>query len=123
MRAYIPMVADLFHVGHINMIKKVHDMGYKVVAGVFSDDQVQTYRHAPVMTLDERVGAVQACRYVSDVITAAPVATWMPRCLRCASTHTYVIVCGLCAFRCNITLIIDSTASVFSELVLSCDVA
>ena len=74
MRGYIPMVGDLFHIGHIKLIKTIHDLGYTVVVGVHDDKDVEQYKRTPVMTLDERVGAVQACRYVSDVITAAPVA-------------------------------------------------
>ena len=74
MRGYIPMVGDLFHVGHIKLIKKVHDLGYTVVVGVHSDQDVEMYKRTPVMTLEERVGAVQACRFVTDVIKSAPVA-------------------------------------------------
>ena len=74
MRGYIPMVADLFHVGHINLIKKIHDLGYTVIVGVHDDKDVEKYKRMPVMTLHERVGAVQACRYVADVISMAPVA-------------------------------------------------
>ena len=73
MRAYIPMVADLFHIGHINMIKKVYDSGYEIIVGIFTDAEVETYRNTPVMTMEERVGAVKACRYVTDVISCAPV--------------------------------------------------
>ncbi len=73
MRAYIPMVGDLFHVGHINLVKKIHDLGYTVLVGVHEDKDVENYKRTPVMTLHERVGAVQACRYVSEVISAAPV--------------------------------------------------
>ena len=68
------MVGDLFHVGHIKLIKKVHDLGYTVVVGVHSDQDVEMYKRTPVMTLEERAGAVQACRFVTDVIKSAPVA-------------------------------------------------
>lgn len=74
MRGYIPMVGDLFHVGHINLIQKIFDLGYTVIVGVHHDKDVEQYKRTPVMTLDERVGAVRACRYVTEVITAAPVA-------------------------------------------------
>ena len=66
------MVGDLFHVGHINLIKKVHEMGYTVVVGVHADDDVELYKRTPVMTLAERVAAVEACRFVSHVIASAP---------------------------------------------------
>ena len=72
MRGYVSMVGDLFHVGHINLVRAVRDLGYTVVVGVHSDEEVEGYKRTPVMTLDERVAAVQACKYVTDVIAGAP---------------------------------------------------
>ena len=72
MRGYVSMVGDLFHVGHINLVRSVRDLGYTVVVGVHSDEEVEGYKRTPVMTLDERVAAVQACKYVTDVIAGAP---------------------------------------------------
>ena len=66
------MVGDLFHVGHINLVRSVRERGFDVVVGVHSDAEVGEYRLAPVMTLDERVAAVQACKYVTEVIPEAP---------------------------------------------------
>ena len=72
MRGYVSMVGDLFHVGHINLVRSVRELGYDVVVGVHSDAEVEGYKRTPVMTMDERVAAVQACRYVTEVIPAAP---------------------------------------------------
>ena len=72
MRGYVSMVGDLFHVGHINLVRAVRDLGYTVVVGVHSDEEVEGYKRTPVMTLDERVAAVRACKYVTDVIAGAP---------------------------------------------------
>ena len=66
------MVGDLFHVGHINLIRSVQDLGYEVLVGVHSDTDVEAYKRTPVMTLTERVAAISACRHVSEVIPAAP---------------------------------------------------
>ena len=49
------MVGDLFHVGHINLVRSVRERGYDVVVGVHSDVEVEGYKRTPVMTLDERV--------------------------------------------------------------------
>ena len=57
MRGYVSMVGDLFHVGHINLVRAVRDLGYTVVVGVHSDEEVQSYKRTPVMTLDERRGS------------------------------------------------------------------
>lgn len=72
MRGYVSMVGDLFHVGHINLVRAVGDLGYSVVVGVHSDAEVEKYKRTPVMTMDERVAAVQACKYVTDVVPEAP---------------------------------------------------
>ena len=40
MRGYVSMVGDLFHVGHINLLRAVSDLGYDVMVGVHSDEGV-----------------------------------------------------------------------------------
>ena len=72
MRGYVSMVGDLFHVGHINLVRSVRELGYEVVVGVHSDEEVEGYKRTPIMTMDERVEAVKACKYVTEVIPAAP---------------------------------------------------
>lgn len=66
------MVADLFHTGHIKLLQHVHDLGYTVIVGVHSDADVESYKRTPIMSLEERVAAVSACRFVSKVIANAP---------------------------------------------------
>ena len=60
MRGYVSMVGDLFHVGHINLVRAVRELGYDVLVGVHSDEEVEDYKRTPVMTMDERVAAVGA---------------------------------------------------------------
>ena len=72
MNAYVSMVGDLFHTGHINLLQHVHDLGYTVIVGVHSDADVESYKRTPIMCLEERVAAVSACRFVSKVISNAP---------------------------------------------------
>ena len=66
------MVGDLFHVGHINLVRAVGDLGYDVIVGVHSDVEVESYKRTPVMSMPERVAAVEACKYVTEVIPGAP---------------------------------------------------
>ena len=72
MRGYVSMVGDLFHVGHINLVREVGDLGYDVIVGVHSDTEVESYKRTPVMTMPERVAAVEACKYVTEVVPEAP---------------------------------------------------
>jgi cytidyltransferase-like protein len=69
---YVDMVGDLFHCGHIRLLKHVHDLGYHVVAGIHSDEAVESYKRAPILTMPERIEIISACKYVDDVIPNAP---------------------------------------------------
>lgn len=74
MRGYVDMVADLFHHGHVSILKRVHDLGYEVVVGIHSDETVASYKRHPILTMEERIKVVKACKYVHEVIPSAPLA-------------------------------------------------
>ena len=69
---YIDMVGDLFHYGHIRLIKTVYDMGYNVIVGVHSDKTVESYKRTPILNLNERAEIIESCKYVTIVIKDAP---------------------------------------------------
>ena len=69
------MVADLFHYGHIQFLKKAKTFGNKLVVGIHSDKDVALYKRTPVLTMNERSEVVKACKYVDDVILDAPLET------------------------------------------------
>lgn len=71
-RIYVDVVADLMHAGHVEFFKKAKAMGDYLIVGVLSDADVASYKRIPILTLEERVAAVQACRYVDEVIAAPP---------------------------------------------------
>jgi cytidyltransferase-like protein len=71
-RVYVDMVGDLFHPGHVALLRAARDFGDELVVGVLSDETAATYKRRPVMTLDERVAVIEACRYVDEVIPASP---------------------------------------------------
>ena len=72
MRIYVSVTGDLFHYGHINFFKKAREFGKHLTVGVCSDSEVSSYKRRPIMSLDERVAAIEACKYVDDTIPAAP---------------------------------------------------
>jgi glycerol-3-phosphate cytidylyltransferase-like family protein len=43
-----------------------------LIVGLHSDAVIASYKRVPILTLEERVAAVQACRYVDEVIPDAP---------------------------------------------------
>lgn len=63
-RVYVDMVGDLFHAGHVSLLREAPGHGDRLVVGVHSDDTAASYKRRPIMTLDERVAVIEACRYV-----------------------------------------------------------
>lgn len=81
-RVYADMVGDLFHHGHVEFLRRARDLGDALVVGVHSDATAESYKRRPVMTMDERLRVVEACRYVDEVIPDAPIgvgAAWLSR--------------------------------------------
>ena len=71
-RVYADMVADLFHYGHVEFLKKARALGDYLLVGVNADDVLVTYKRKPILTTEERVASVAGCRYVDEVIPNAP---------------------------------------------------
>ena len=71
-RVYVDMVGDLFHHGHVELLRQARSFGEWLVVGVLSDEVVTAYKRRPIMTLNERVAVVRACRYVDEVIPNSP---------------------------------------------------
>lgn len=71
-RVYVDMVGDLFHGGHVAMLRRARALGDELLVGICSDDATASYKRKPVLTLDERVAVISACRYVDDVWPDCP---------------------------------------------------
>jgi len=74
-RVYLDMVADLFHVGHINCIRQARNLFQEpvyLIVGVHSDDDVASYKRRPVISEENRYEMVKYCSLVDEVITSAP---------------------------------------------------
>jgi len=70
MRVYVDGVFDLFHYGHVRMLKRARELGDTLVVGVVTDADAQSYKRVPLMSLAERMEMVQSCRYVDEVVEA-----------------------------------------------------
>jgi cytidyltransferase-like protein len=71
-RVYVDMVGDLFHAGHVELLRAARRHGDWLVVGVLSDETVASYKRRPIMSLAERVAVIESCRYVDEVIEDAP---------------------------------------------------
>jgi cytidyltransferase-like protein len=69
---YVDIVGDLFHAGHVEFLKKAKSFGNYLIVGVLADDTVEEYKRRPVLTLEDRVKVISACKYVDEVIVAPP---------------------------------------------------
>ena len=71
-RVYTDMVADLFHFGHVEFLKKTRALGDYLLVGICADDVVEVHKRRLILTMEERLASVAGCRYVDEVIPNAP---------------------------------------------------
>lgn len=71
-RVYVDMVGDLFHAGHVALLRQARSHGDHLVVGVLGDETTAAYKRRPIMTLAERVAVIESCRYVDEVVADAP---------------------------------------------------
>jgi ethanolamine-phosphate cytidylyltransferase len=71
---YIDGAFDLFHVGHVETLRKAKECGTFLYVGVHDDKTVNQHkgRNYPIMNLHERVLNVLSCKYVDEVVIGAP---------------------------------------------------
>ena len=74
LRLYTDMCADLFHTGHVNYLRQCSAIADNVhlIVGIHSDATIESYKRSSICTMEERVGVVEACRYVNQVLPNAP---------------------------------------------------
>lgn len=66
---YTTGVFDLFHIGHLNILKKAKELCDYLIVGVSTDEVVESYKHKkPIIPYEERVAIVDAIRYVDKVV-------------------------------------------------------
>lgn len=66
---YTTGVYDMFHIGHLNIIRRAKEQCEYLIVGVSTDECVQSYKNkTPIIPYDERAAIVQAIRYVDEVV-------------------------------------------------------
>ena len=62
-------VFDLFHVGHLNLLKNAKAMCKHLIVGVTTDDEVLRVKNRkPVIPFNERIEIVQSLKYVDEAV-------------------------------------------------------
>lgn len=68
LKVYTGGTFDLFHAGHVRFLERCHAFG-KVTIALNTDEFVEAYKgKKPVMSYEERLEVLLACRHVSNVI-------------------------------------------------------
>ena len=66
--AYLGVVGDLFHYGHLNSIKFAKSVADYLICGVITDEGVEKYRMKPIANLQERKAIISSLNFVDKVI-------------------------------------------------------
>lgn len=62
---------DLFHVGHVNLLRKCRKLAGDglVIVALLTDEAYTKYRgHAPIIHFEQRKQVLESCKYVDQVI-------------------------------------------------------
>ena len=66
---YTTGVFDLFHVGHLNILKQAKMKCDYLIVGVSTDELVKEYKNkTPIISFEERKTIVEAIKYVDEVV-------------------------------------------------------
>lgn|SRR5690554_263074 len=63
---YVIGVFDLFHTGHVELLRRSKELGNKLVVAVNGDAMVASYKRKPFLSETDRLAVIKACKYVDD---------------------------------------------------------
>lgn len=66
---YTTGVYDMFHIGHLNVLKRAKEKCDYLIVGVSTDDVVmQSKNKMPIIRFEDRAAIIQAIKYVDEVV-------------------------------------------------------
>tara|TARA_Y100001970_G_scaffold34571_1_gene42837 strand:+ start:3149 stop:3583 length:435 start_codon:yes stop_codon:yes gene_type:complete len=66
---YTTGVFDLFHIGHLNILRRAKEKCDKLIVGVTTDELLEVYKDkSPIIPFEERISIVKSIKYVDEVV-------------------------------------------------------
>lgn len=66
---YTTGVFDMFHIGHLNVLRRAKEQCDYLIVGVSTDALCLSYKHKmPVIPYEERCAIIESIRYVDEVV-------------------------------------------------------
>ena len=59
---------DLFHIGHLNILKRLKEKGDRLIVGVSTDEFNAVKGKKPIVPFEQRIEIVRAIKYVDEAI-------------------------------------------------------
>lgn len=60
---------DMFHLGHLNILRKSAELGDELIVGVSTDELIEHYKGMrPIIPFEQRLKIVESIKYVTKVV-------------------------------------------------------